>query len=143
MTTRPNQLRADPYRAQLSRTFDAMLARRPEWAAEARQAKHRAEFEAVWARLGYPNDPALKARTFASLAPDFAHWDARQALALDLSRAAHQRRMEAASALGSRQGRALALQEHAQALMAALDRRITADRERRARLRPAGPIRVW
>jgi hypothetical protein len=46
-------------------------------------------------------------------------------------------------ALGRAQGHALALREHQEAVLAALDRRITAGRERRARLRPAGPIRLF
>ena len=136
MTARPNQL-------TMSAAFDAVLARRPELAAEARQAQHRADFEAVWARLGYPNDPALKRRTFAALAPRFARWDARNDLAAALGHADHQRRMEAARALGRAQGRALALREHNAAILAALDRRAEAALERKRRLVPPGPIRLF
>lgn len=138
MTTRPNQLQA-----AISGAFDAVLSPRSQPGTTARQAQHRADFEHAWERLGYPADPALKRRTFAALAPRFTRWDARRDLTVALARDDHRRRMETASALGRAQGRALARREHGAAILAALDRRITADRERRARLRPAGPIRLF
>lgn len=155
MTTTPRgprlgQLRNDPaVRTAIASAFDAVLAQHPERAAEARQAQHRADFEKVWATLDLPHDPALKRRTFAQLAPDFARWDAqddlRRALGDDWKRE-HERRMAAASALGRAQGRVRAFREHFQAaavqdraLAAALDE--AAERARRRSLSPVGITR--
>lgn len=123
--------------AAISGALDAVLATRPDTATN----RHRAEFERVWAQLGYPNNPALKRRAFASLAPRFAAWDARDDLRRALVRAEHRNRIEAARALGSRQGRALALQERGTALLAALDRRVAALPERKRWYSPV-PMRV-
>lgn len=138
MPTRPHQLQS-----AISGAFDAVLARRPGGAATVRQARHRADFERVWARLGYPDDPALKRRTFAQLRPQFARWDAKDDLGQMLAAADSRRRLEAASALGRAQGQTLAQQEHSQTLMDGLNRRVQEIRGRKRRLRPQGPIRLF
>lgn len=131
-------------RSQMRAAMDAVLASRPELAAEARQARHRADFEHVWAQFGYPNDPTLKRRTFARLAPRFAAWDAREdlheALAAASRRDEHRRRIEAARELGRAQGQALALRQQSAALLTALDRRVAAA-ERSGPVRPR--LRFW
>ena len=119
------------FQARISAALDTAMAKRPE-------VRHRADFDAVWRDLGYPNDPALKRRTFARFAPQFMAMDARSDLRNALAVDNWKRRMESARRLGRLQGRRLVVAEQDRALTAALDRaaataQLRCERDRRRR----------